>query len=100
MSVFICISPCHGSLLVEEAIGDQGCVARRAGNAPAALIRCFLRVLGALQLRGTGAHAIMMNQCANVTLNGLTMHNVGMFWIIDWAGMGNTVRALSQASLF
>ena len=45
-----------------------------------------------MQLRGTGAHAIMINQCANVTLNGLTMHNVGMFWIIDWAGTGNTVR--------
>ena len=59
-----------------------------------------------LQLRGTGAHAIMMNQCANVTLNGLTMHNVGMFWIIDWAGTGNTVRVvpslpcLGHCSLF
>ena len=46
-----------------------------------------------LQLRGTiGAHAIMLNECANVTINGLSMHNVGMFWMVEWAGNGNTVR--------
>ena len=54
-----------------------------------------------VQLRGTkGSHAIMLNECANVTIDGLSMHNVGMFWLIDWAGSGNTVRVLLNVQCY
>ena len=45
-----------------------------------------------LQLRGKGAHGIMMKNNTRTTVRGITMHNVGVFFIIDWTGDGNTVR--------
>ena len=44
-----------------------------------------------LQFRGKFAHGITVNSCTNVTVANLTMHNVGMFFVIDWAGHGNQV---------
>jgi hypothetical protein len=46
----------------------------------------------ALQVRGVKAHGIMVARCSNVTLTQITMHNVGMFFIIDWNGNANRVR--------
>ncbi len=43
------------------------------------------------QLRGIYAHGIMLTRCTNVTIANITMHNVGMFFIIDWSGHGNRV---------
>jgi len=51
-----------------------------------------------LQLRGTGSHGIMMKGCTNTTVDGITMHNVGMFFLIDWTGNGNTVSFLPYTS--
>ncbi len=45
-----------------------------------------------LQLRGTGgSHGIMLKDCANTTVFGVTMHNVGTFFLIDWTGNGSKV---------
>lgn len=44
-----------------------------------------------LQLRGIYAHGIMLTRCVNVTVANITMHNVGMFFVIDWSGHGNRV---------
>ena len=44
-----------------------------------------------LQLRGIYAHGIMLTRCVNVTVANITMHNVGMFFVIDWNGHGNRV---------
>ena len=43
------------------------------------------------QVRGKFAHGVTLVACTNVTVANLTMHNVGMFFIIDWAGHGNQV---------
>ena len=45
------------------------------------------------QIRGIYQHGVMLQRCINVTVATLTMHNVGMFGIIDWAGNNNRVRA-------
>ena len=34
----------------------------------------------------------MMKNNTKTTVSGITMHNVGIFFIIDWTGNGNTVR--------
>ena len=34
----------------------------------------------------------MMKNDTRTTVSGITMHNVGVFFIIDWTGNGNTVR--------
>ena len=34
----------------------------------------------------------MMKDNANTTVSGITMHNVGVFFMIDWTGNGNMVR--------
>lgn len=45
-----------------------------------------------LQLRGAGgSHGIMMKGCINTTVFGITMHNVGTFFLVDWTGNGNKV---------
>ncbi len=51
------------------------------------------RALLCLQLRGIYAHGIMLTRCVNVTVANITMHNVGMFFVIDWSGHGNRVSA-------
>jgi hypothetical protein len=50
-----------------------------------------------LQFRGLFAHGITVNACTNITVANLTMHNVGMFFVVDWAGHGNQV-CLSSGS--
>ena len=34
----------------------------------------------------------MLKSNTNTTVSGITMHNVGVFFIIDWTGNGNMVR--------
>lgn len=34
----------------------------------------------------------MMKGNTNTTVRGITMHNVGMFFLVDWVGKGNKVR--------
>lgn len=46
-----------------------------------------------MQIRGIYKHGVMLQRCVNVTVANLTMHNVGMFGIIDWAGHNSRVRA-------
>lgn len=38
----------------------------------------------------------MLARCTNVTIANVTMHNVGMFFLIDWNGHGNRVRCPSS----
>ena len=45
-----------------------------------------------LQVRGVYKHGIMLQRCVNTTVANVTMHNVGMFFIIDWAGHGTRVH--------
>ena len=46
-----------------------------------------------LQIRGIYQHGVMLQRCVNVTVANFTMHNVGMFGIIDWAGHNSRVYA-------
>ena len=58
----------------------------------ARLSTALTRLPHMLQLRGTGgSHGIMMKDCTNTTVFGVTMHNVGTFFLIDWTGIGNKV---------
>ena len=74
----------------------QACFRRLHGYA-AAPERCVVpdlpdaHVHWHAQIRGIFAHGITLSACTNVTVANLTMHNVGMFFVIDWAGHGNQV---------